>query len=277
MNGGFYPIVTSAAIAIALTAAGSLVVWFLWWAWWRLPKQEVERLQPMIFDPAARSGAEDNIRKTVGQVIGGSAVLIGAVIGATLTYLQFSQQLQASRELLISNQVSKGFEQLASKDAVMQLGGIYALEGVMKNSEQYHEPVVEALCAFVRDRTANETGDGPPVTEIQAALTVIGRRTPIETRPLDLHNAHIPRADLREAQLGGAYLFYADLRYSDLRSSDLSGAILYYRNTQIAADLQSADLTGADLRGATVAQVQLDQACGTNVRLDPSLTIKPCR
>jgi hypothetical protein len=54
----------------------------------------------------------------VGQVLGGAAVLIGA--GAA--YLQFTQQQQASRDLLISNQVSKGFEQLAGQETAMRLG-----------------------------------------------------------------------------------------------------------------------------------------------------------
>ena len=55
---------------------------------------------------------------------------------------------------MISNQVSKGFEQLGNKDAVVvRLGGIYALEGVMNNSDQYHQAVLEALSAFVRDGT----------------------------------------------------------------------------------------------------------------------------
>jgi hypothetical protein len=30
------------------------------------------------------------------------------------------------------------------------------------------------------------------------------------------------------------------------------------------------------LTGATVSQSQLDKACGTGVKLDPGLTIKPC-
>ena len=64
---------------------------------------------------------------------------------------------------------------------MVRLGGIYALEGVMNTSEQYHQPVLEALCAFVRDNTRNEKGEGPPTTQIQAALTVIGRRNPIGT------------------------------------------------------------------------------------------------
>ena len=49
---------------------------------------------------------------------------------------------QASRDLLISNQVAKGFEQLSSDKLVVRLGGIYALEGVMNTSEQYHQPVL---------------------------------------------------------------------------------------------------------------------------------------
>jgi hypothetical protein len=118
------------------------------------------------------SNAEDNIRKTTGQLLGGAAVLIGA----GFAYMQFTQQQQTSRELLISNQVGKGFEQLGSDKVVVRLGGIYALEGVMNSSEQYHQPVLEALGAFVRDGTRTDTGDGPPATDVQAALTVIGRR-----------------------------------------------------------------------------------------------------
>ena len=86
-----------------------------------------------IRDPKARADVEDNFRKTVGQVLGGAAVLIGA--GAA--YLQFTQQQQSTHhDLLISNQVSKGFEQLAGTETAMRLGGIYALEGVMNTSEQ---------------------------------------------------------------------------------------------------------------------------------------------
>ena len=127
-----YPIVI--AVAVAVAAAGSLVAWFLWWAWWRLPKRQVDRLRLAIFDPKARADVEDNFRKTISQLLGGAAVLIGA----GLAYLQFSQQQQASRDLLTSNQVAKGLEQLGNEKIVVRLGGIYELEGVMNTSDQYH-------------------------------------------------------------------------------------------------------------------------------------------
>jgi uncharacterized protein YjbI with pentapeptide repeats len=283
------------AAAVGLAAA---VLLGAWWLWWRLPKRQVDRLRLTIRDPKARADVEDNLRKTIGQLLGGAAVLIGA----GFAYLQFTQQQQASRDLLISNQVAKGFEQLGSDKVVVRLGGIYALEGVMNTSEQYHQPVLEALSAFVRDGTRTATGDAPPTTDIQAALTVIGRRAAIGTGAPDLANAHIPNANLVEtnlsganlsgANLSGANLMEADLRYADLSGANLSGAYLIGANLidaylsnpyprsaddhRLDANLSGASLRGAYLNGAIVSQTQLDKACGIDVKLDPGLTLKPC-
>src|SRR6516162_5709119 len=142
-------------IAAAAGIAALVVLWGAWWLWWRLPKRQMRYITAA--DPKARADIEDNFRKTIGQLLGGAAVLIGAA----LAYMQFTQQQQtsqhqfslqqqASRDLLISNQVSKGFEQLGSDKIVVRLGGIYALEGVMNTSEQYYQAVLEALSAFVR-------------------------------------------------------------------------------------------------------------------------------
>src|SRR6202163_380501 len=162
--------------SVSTVAAGGIAaLWGAWWLWWRLPKRQVNRLRLTIRDPKARADVEDNFRKTVGQALGGAAVLIGAAFAL----FQFLQQQQAAHDLLISNQVSKGFEQLASDKIEMRLGGLYALEGVMNTSErpeQYRGPVLEALCAFVREYTIGKTVSEKPAIDIQAALTVIGRR-----------------------------------------------------------------------------------------------------
>src|SRR5215470_817244 len=150
-----------------LAGAGAIVALGAWWLWWRLPKRQVNRLRLTIRDPKARTDVEDNFRRTIGQLLGGAAVLIGA----GFAYLQFQQQQTSAHDLLISNQVAKGFELLGNKeqDLSQRLGGIYALEGVMNTSEQYHQPVLEALCAFVRDRAA-ETSEGAVASDIRAAL-----------------------------------------------------------------------------------------------------------
>jgi uncharacterized protein YjbI with pentapeptide repeats len=242
---------------------------FVWWLWWRLPKRQVDRLSAAITDAKARTDVEDSFRKTAGQLLGGAAVLIGAAIA----YVQFMQQQQAAHDLLISNQVAKGFELLGHKDrseARLRLGGIYALEGVMNTSEQYHQPVLEALCAFVRDETYTKADDdnAAPVTEIQAALTVIGRRK-AGAGEVNLTGAHIPGASLSGANLSGAGLNGVNLSGAGLSGANLSGANLSGANLSAAglinanlsgADLINADLSAAFLSGANLSTANLSRA-----------------
>src|SRR5712671_4505766 len=310
-------------IGLPIAVVVSVVAALAFWWWW--PRWQVNRLALEIRDPKARADVEDKFRKTVGQLLGGAAVLFGA----WLAFLQFSQQQQtaqsqikqqqqaaqqqqqqAARDLLISNQVSKGFEQLASDKMAMRLGGIYALEGVMNASErpeQYRGPVLEMLCAFVREYTIGKTVFQKPAIDIQAALTVIGRRKGQELP--DLAQANIPGANLSGANLSGANLSRVDLTGADLSGAnlglaDLNGAYLSSANLSGAnlsgANLRGADLTGANLRSANLRsanlsvayligadltgaknliQTQLNEACGNNETELPEglgLTLKPC-
>ena len=203
-----------------------MLLFGIWWLWWRLPKWQVSRLALKIRDPKARADVEDNFRKTVGQALGGAAVLIGAAFALFQFCQQRAeqqhganqlQQQKAAHDLLISNQVSKGFEQLASDKTAMRLGGIYALEGVMNTSEQYHGSVLEGLCAFVRENTTVKTTseNKQPAIDVQAALTVIGRRA-----------EGIGRIDLANVSIRGANLSRAKLAAADLNDANLSDANL---------------------------------------------------
>lgn len=270
--------------AIVVPTAASMMA--IWWLWWRLPRRQLHKLDIQIHDPKARADTEDNFRKTIGQALGGIAVLIGAGVA----YLQFTEQQrasdqqslrqqQAAHDLLISNQVSKGFEQLANdKSLTMRLGGIYGLEGVMKTSPEYYQPVLEALCAFVRDGTIGKSVGDQPATDVQAALTVIGRRKPGPGQ-VDLANADIPHAnlhkaplsdanlrganlrnaDLSNANLRGAYMTNATLENTDLDSSDLSGLEVAPGLVRVT-DLRGAHLRGADLTGASLQDTNLNNA-----------------
>ncbi len=69
---------------------------------------------------------------------------------------------------------------LLSADTVDgRLGGIYALERVARDSADDQRTVVEVLSAFVREHTRPPVDDSPPptqpATDVQAALTVLGR------------------------------------------------------------------------------------------------------
>ena len=247
----FLPWLFAGAIPVAVIGA--------WWLWWQLPKQQADRLQFAIRDPKARADVEDNFRKTIGQLLGGAAVLLGA----GLAYLQFVGQQRASGDLLISNQVSKGFEQLGGDKVEIRMGGIYSLEGVMNTSAHYHRPILETLSAFIRDHTkidTVETSEGPPSADVQSALTVIGRRIIIERR-LDLQQVHIPQADLAGSNLSHAFFMRADLHGSNLIRADLSSTNL------LGANLSGAELTGADLHHSVLLYTNLSNAILNGARL----------
>jgi Pentapeptide repeats (8 copies) len=290
----------------------------VWWLWWKLPERKVAKLRHSIRDPKDRVDVEDTLRKTIGQAIGAIAVLIGAGF-AVWQFLEqrdtaqkqiavSQQQVQASHDLLVSNQIAKGFEQLGSDKIEVRLGGIYALEGILRmpppdqTSPDYRQPVLEALCAFVREHTIGKTvAERPtpgvpavlphPTTDVQAVLTVIGRR-PKELKPVDLIGAVVPGAvlplanlsgaGLVSANLSGAGLVSANLSGANLISANLSGAYLVWANLSGAylsgAKLNDADLSGADLTGVSLDnQEQLSMACGKPKELPEGFTLnRPC-
>jgi hypothetical protein len=58
--------------------------------WWRVPKRQANLLSLKIRDPKARADVEDNFRKTIGQLLGDAAVLIGT--GFAYYQTQLAQQ-----------------------------------------------------------------------------------------------------------------------------------------------------------------------------------------
>ncbi|MCK1457101.1 pentapeptide repeat-containing protein [Bradyrhizobium sp. 2] len=160
--------------------------------------------------------------------------------------------------------MSKGFEQFAGKNTQMRLGGIYALEGVMndKKSPGYHQPVLEALCAFVREATKGKTVPEKPATDVQTALTVIGRRTE-GLGVVDLADVSIPGANLSNTNLSGAILNGADLTGAILTGANLTGAQLNsakLSKANLSGATLKANLSGADLTGAILIGVELRDA-----------------
>jgi hypothetical protein len=139
------------------------------------------------------------------------------------------------------------------KQLEIRLGGIHALARIAKDSKDDHWPIMEVLTAYVRKHApwpSNDaqppTGDQtpqeePPTTqrparpaaEIQAILTVIGRRT----RTFDRGETYTERQPLN--------LTNTDLRGADLQRADMR-----------AVDFRGANFQGADLRGATNLTIQ---------------------
>jgi uncharacterized protein YjbI with pentapeptide repeats len=235
----------------------------------------------------------NDVRTTMLQAMGGAFFLVTALF----TW----QQLQLNREGQITERFTRAIDHLGSEDKLdVRLGGIYALERIANDSRTERGPIAEILTAYVRGRAVRrDDGGAPPevsslqvrAPDVQAAMTVLGRRPRTDGRPevlqlarVDLRKAALPDAELqtanlsasdlsagvlRGANLRGASLERADLRQADLGRANLDGSVLRGANLREAnlegsrlarADLGAANLGEANLRGANLEGADLQAA-----------------
>jgi len=180
---------------------------------------------------------------------------------------RLSQQGQLTiQEGQYTDRYSRAVEQLGNDNPEVRLGGIYALERLMTDSARDQPTIVEVLAAYVRHRATNSAPlPVNPTVDLQAALTVIGRRTPVPNeRSVELRNAHLDGAILTGAHLDRANLMGAHLDGAILMGAHLDGAILAGAHLDRAdltkAHLQRAFLAGARLQGAILVGAHLEGA-----------------
>lgn len=221
------------------------------------------------------------------------------------------QKLDIDREGQITNRFTQAVAQLGAElkdgnpNLEIRLGGIYALERIARDSSKDHWTIMEVLTAYVRqnapwppgppaplDPDSSDQPERPsnashrPRVDIQAILTVLGRRTQAETwlelgridlshtdlQRAFLREAHLEKADLREVHLEGADLFKAHLEGADLRETHLKRATLIDAHLEKAnltdAHLERADLTRAHLEGTQLWDAHLERANLTRAHLE---------
>lgn len=240
----------------------------------------------------------------------------------TTLFTKAVEQLGATREEKEKNVVTGAKnKKTADSETVrtvpnieVRLGAIYALERIARENLDFHWQIMEILCAYIREngrkpepipddvRAALAKGYGrskevdalvksweeglrPPRADVQAALTVIGRRSERQRaqegkgQRLDLRGAGLSKADLsglhfdlglfNGAHLEGASLeraHFEDASLDDvhlegarLRGVHLEGAQLFRAHLE-GAQLFYAHLEGAWLHGARLEGAWLDRA-----------------
>lgn len=280
-------------LIVAVGALAALAI--IWLILQIVPKRQAEAVKKSraLIKPAELFSIENEARKTLSQIIGGFVVIIGLFIsGASLITTQ--REAEKNRTLALEGQITdrftKAIGQLGDEKLEVRLGGIYALERIAKDSPKDHWTIMEVLTAYVRENAPrkellpaektssrkstreNDTQKARPKTDIQAILTVIGRRKigeeknkidlrNTDLRGADLGNANLSGADLSEADLSGANLSRAILREANLNWVNLSGAYLNWVYLS-GATLNTADLSGAYLGEAEMVGVEM---FGTNL------------
>lgn len=268
-----------------ITVGATFLIILIFFVFWLVPKWQVSSLREN-YDKKELSQLENEFRKTLAQILGGIAIIVG--LFAIWNTMEVSRRtLELTQEGQITERFIKAINQLGDKKKLeVRLGGIYALERIARDSEKDYWAVMEVLTAFVRENaprrgdrisekeketnsTEKEENKIPKLrTDIQAILTVIGRRERTfgqgederlnlirtDLRRYDLYEAKLPGAVLIESNLTGANLGGADLREANLREVDLKRAFLW------GADLGEAFLWRADLRRAKLKKANLREA-----------------
>ena len=113
-----------------------------------------------------------------------------------------ARNFDLSREGQVTDRYTKAIEQLGSDKLDVRIGGIYALERIARDSARDHPTVMEVLSAFIREHSREQwhrqpSRDGadprlkrfrlggrlvPVRPDVQAAVTVVGRRDASATR-----------------------------------------------------------------------------------------------
>lgn len=233
--------------------------------------------------PGDRARAVNDVRATLLQGLGGAALAVGA-------YFTW-KQLQIGRDGQITDRFTAAVGQLGESSDDVRVGGIFALERIARDSRADRGAIHDVLCAYVRHHAlladpdpwpdgeaaqdmepaakrelARVADQLPPLRvralDVQAAVTVLGRRLPSHGAPLDLDRVDLRRCDLYHADLSGADLHYADLSACNMTLAVLEEADMT-RTRLAAAVLSSANLRGADLRDVALWHARLD---GTDLR-----------
>ncbi|WP_189775126.1 pentapeptide repeat-containing protein [Streptomyces tauricus] len=164
-----------------------------------------------------------------------------------------TQQAEISREGQVTERYVSAIRLIASENTTEQLGGIYSLERIMRDSAKDHNTVVEVLAAFIRQH-AKQNPEGENSSDpIQAALDVLARRPKreepfeIDLRRIVLYGCTISHADLQSVNLYKAILTDVVFQECDLSFSDISHATLlrcrFSRCTLKRAEIDYATVT----------------------------------
>jgi len=268
------------SLKVLIDVIGKIII-FPFWLFYKLPQ--------LFANKDTRPFALDVVKTVIS-----AASLIAAIIAAIGLFFNYQdaiedrrltqERLNTDQERLVTNRFSKAVEQIGNSKEEVVIGGIYSLERIAKDSPKDQWTIMEILTAFVRKNSPitpeiQELEEGseeklkalekldPVKIEIQAALTVIGRREQEQDYTSDkVSQQNTKRLDLSNSNLRSADLRSANLRSANLSSTNLSSTNLYSANL-IGADLTDTNFTGADLSLSYLSRANFTDARLTGARL----------
>ncbi|WP_180357280.1 pentapeptide repeat-containing protein [Streptomyces sp. TLI_146] len=238
-------------------------------------------------------------------------VQLAAVFGAGVALLFTAFNYRLSLRGQVTDRFTKALEHLGSEEMYGRMGGLLALEQIIKDAPDQSFQIVQVLNEFIRQRapraegTRSSTTDrvaaarraarqrtlkprsqaalpSKPEADVQQAITLLVRsmqRGYISSAVVDLSGLHLAGAILTGADVWSHRGFYipgiyrADLRRASFSGADLSGANLAHADL-FGAELTGANLAEANLTGANLFTTKFIGANLAGARLDKARLVK---
>jgi hypothetical protein len=241
---------------IAVTAISG-IIWIatLIWGPWVFDGHHLKSITP------GAGAAVNGFRTAVAAIGVGAAALVG---------LYFTHQThQLGKSAQYTERFSKAMEMLADKEEARQLGGVYALERIMRDSPYDRPTIIETLAAFIRLKSPAPTDSSTgyieskrsPVSEpARAAFHVLARRSPRPGDPsIDLSRCDLRLIHCENANLAGVSFARSNLQQSYFERANLREA--YFMGTELGfAWFSDSDLTEASFPEAHVGNCMFNGA-----------------
>jgi uncharacterized protein YjbI with pentapeptide repeats len=216
---------------------------------------------------------------TIGDGVGSATLVTGlrqtmvacvAPIGVGIALIYTARNYRLTRRGQVTDRFTKALERLDSEHIYVRIGGILALEQIVRDAPEQATDAAEVLQHFVR-HLRPPMSSGRPDADVQAALTALSRpesRTHVDRHQLlDMTGTWLVGAQLPGADFSHAELSETQFSHSRLREADLTNAQLRKANLT-KADLSKANLTGAELEGADLTNALLRNANLTDAFLN---------
>lgn len=277
-------------VALGVAGLGTLIALLGWIGLWGAIGAAVDRTVETFgafTDTDIRGLDADKRIEAFRNLLWGLSVAAGAMVALFTLGLSGwrtwteGQRADTERRKLETETFAKAIEQLGNKDFAIRLGAILNLETLAQTSRRLHQPIIEAFCAYIREKTrtpspllkeppqastddhagdheetpADDSSDRDVKDEIERQLEDMEKRNRrIDEainglRPFQTDLQAIVTALGRRTVTQDRPGYRLDLRGANLRKADLS-----------EGHFQGADLRNAHLKGANLLDAHLEGA-----------------
>ncbi|MEU6867045.1 pentapeptide repeat-containing protein [Streptomyces sp. NPDC046876] len=216
---------------------------------------------------------------------------LAAVLFSWIQVGQVSKELRISDEGQITNRFNTAIGHLGASSMHVRIGGIYALNRIVQDSQRDNPAVTSVLSAYIREEAPLATKKPAqsekylaPPDDVSAALAVLANRPEspwpsiANLRNVNLRGLETPsvpllsgsnarnfrKADLSGSDLHDSKLDEFDFEEADFSSADFSDAWLtrsdLHNTTAMFANFTNATFVGSDLSGTRMDSANLTGA-----------------